>query len=88
MKQAATNVTEHQTTYVPFAGLIDIEAERARLTKEIAKAQGELDGVAKKLANESFTSRAPAEIVERERTRKAAIEEKLAKLGEALKKLA
>ena len=86
-KKAATNVTDNQTTYVPLAGLIDIDAEIARLEKEIGKARGELEGVSKKLSNESFTSRAPAEIVEREKTRQKSIEDKLEKLAEAISKL-
>jgi valyl-tRNA synthetase len=86
-KKAATNITDNQTTYVPLAGLIDTDAEIARLEKEIGKARGELEGVSKKLSNESFTSRAPAEIVEREQARKEAIEDKLEKFAEAIKKL-
>ncbi len=86
-KKAATNVTDNQTTYIPLAGLIDIDAEKTRLEKEIGKARGELEGVSKKLSNESFTARAPAEIVEREMARKNTIEEKLNKLTDALNKL-
>ncbi len=86
-KEAATAVAAQQVVYVPFAGLIDIDAERTRLTKEIAKAEGELMGVQKKLGNEQFTAKAPPEIVARERERETAVAEKIAKLSDALKKL-
>ncbi|MBN1283324.1 MAG: valine--tRNA ligase, partial [Proteobacteria bacterium] len=56
VKKAATVVTDGQTTYIPYAGLIDIEAERARLTKEIARAESEIEAVGRKLGNESFTA--------------------------------
>ncbi|MFH1829811.1 MAG: valine--tRNA ligase [Pseudomonadota bacterium] len=84
---AAVNVTEHQITKVPLAGLIDIEAEKTRLQKEIAKAEKEIEGVDRKLSNKSFTSKAPPEIVEKERARKKEAEERLKKLKEALSAL-
>jgi valyl-tRNA synthetase len=52
---------------VPLAGLIDVAAERARLTKEIDRLKQELARSEKKLSNESFVSKAPKEVVERER---------------------
>jgi len=83
-KKAATGVTRSQTTYIPYSGLIDIEAERARLTKEIARAESEIKAVDRKLGNESFTAKAPAENVERERAQKEEAEERLDKLRKAL----
>ncbi len=84
IKKAATGVTQSQTTYIPYAGLIDIEAERARLSKEIARAESEIEAVDRKLGNESFTSRAPADIVKREREKKEEAEARLEKLRKAL----
>jgi len=52
---------------VPLAGLIDVEGERTRLTKEIARLENDLDRVQKKLANDKFVSKAPPEVVARER---------------------
>ncbi len=86
-KKAATAVTANQTVSVPMAGLIDVEAEKARLAKEIGRAEGEIASVEKKLANESFVSGAPPEIVERERARVRAASDKLEKLNEALAKV-
>ncbi len=49
--------------YLPLEGLIDVEAEKKRLSKELQKAQTELDKVRAKLANENFTSRAPEHVI-------------------------
>ncbi|MFP4148749.1 MAG: valine--tRNA ligase [Nitriliruptoraceae bacterium] len=55
---------------VELAGLIDVEAELARLDKELGKARGDLARVEGKLANEGFVSRAPAEVVDGERAKR------------------
>ena len=54
---------------IPLAGLIDKDAELARLDKEIAKLDKNLEQSEKRLANESFVERAPAEVVDKERER-------------------
>jgi valyl-tRNA synthetase len=54
---------------IPMAGLIDKEAESARLEKEIAKLNKEIEGVEAKLANPNFVDKAPAAVVEKERKR-------------------
>ncbi|RKQ96853.1 valyl-tRNA synthetase [Kushneria sinocarnis] len=51
---------------VPMAGLIDRNAELARLDRELEKQEKVIAGIEKKLANESFTAKAPAEVVEKE----------------------
>jgi valyl-tRNA synthetase len=53
--------------FVPLEGLIDIEAELARINKRVAQLQSEIDRVQAKLANPNFADRAPAEVVARER---------------------
>jgi valyl-tRNA synthetase len=72
---------------VALSGLIDVEAELARLDRELTKARDDLSRVEGKLANDGFTSRAPAEVVARERDRRAeaaaaiaALEERIAAL--------
>jgi len=71
-----------------LAGLVDIEAEKARITKEIAKVGKEIDGIEKKLGNEAFVAKAPEDVVAEvrqrlvdEQTRKTRLEEALAALG-------
>ncbi|CCW30515.1 Valine--tRNA ligase [Xenorhabdus nematophila F1] len=56
---------------IPMAGLIDKDAELARLDKEIEKLDKEIDSIAVKLANEGFVSRAPEAVVAKERERLA-----------------
>jgi valyl-tRNA synthetase len=53
--------------YVPLAGLIDLEEERARLERELERARSELARAQGKLANERFVTRAPADVVQTER---------------------
>jgi valyl-tRNA synthetase len=52
---------------IPMAGLIDKDAELARLSREIDKLRKERDRLQSKLDNENFTRRAPADVVEKER---------------------
>ena len=52
---------------MPLAELVDLDAERARLAKEIEKAEKYLSGIEKKLSNEKFVSKAPEAVVQRER---------------------
>jgi valyl-tRNA synthetase len=70
---------------MPVGELVDVEKETARLRKEIADLDKELARVNGKLANEQFTSRAPAAVVEKERgiqreltERRGALEQRLA----------
>ena len=53
--------------FVPLEGLIDVEAELARINKRVAQLQSEIDRVQAKLANPNFADRAPAEVVAKER---------------------
>ncbi|MFH1484755.1 MAG: valine--tRNA ligase [Chloroflexota bacterium] len=70
--------------YLPLAGMVNIEAEKGRLLKEEAQLQDGISRLGAKLANEAFTSKAPAEVVERARQRLAEQEEKLSKLRQRL----
>ncbi len=65
---------------VELAGLIDVAAELERLDRELGKAQGDLQRVEGKLANEKFVAKAPEAVVQAERDRKAEIERTLAEL--------
>jgi valyl-tRNA synthetase len=65
------------------AGL-DVEAERKRLTKDLAAARADIDAAERKLASPSFVERAPAEIVAKNRDRLAAAQTEVARLTERL----
>ena len=69
---------------VPMKGLIDPTAEIARLQKVRDKLQAQADGIAKKLSNEGFVAKAPAAVVEAERTKLSELE---AQIGEVEKQL-
>ncbi len=83
----ASAVMSDLEIFVPLRGLIDFDRERARIEKEIEKARAELGKVEAKLANESFTGRAPGEVVEKERARRDELAEILAKLERSRSKL-
>ncbi|TVQ71170.1 MAG: valine--tRNA ligase [Chromatiaceae bacterium] len=72
---------------IPLAGLIDKEAEIARLEKEVAKVQKNLTQCRGRLENPSFVDRAPAEVVEKERTRVAEMGASLRELEGQLEKI-
>ena len=86
-KLAAQAVAGGLVLEVPLAGLIDVDAERARLSREMEKVQREIDGLDRKLSNASFIDRAPKEVVEENRRRLADYRDQAAKLAEGLKRL-
>jgi valyl-tRNA synthetase len=81
-------VTPAGEVYMPLEGLIDVAAERIRLTKEIERIQGEVKKSEGKLGNASFIERAPPEVVEQEQARLVDWRTKLQQLGEMLAALA
>jgi valyl-tRNA synthetase len=72
---------------LPLKGLIDFSAEKARLDKELAKAEADIKRVDAKLANEKFVANAPEEIVEEEKEKREAAAARKAKILEALERL-
>ena len=56
---------------IPLAGLIDMDAERKRLAKEIEKAQSEIEKIDRKLGNEAFVAKAPEKVVTLQKERRA-----------------
>ncbi|BCG26780.1 valine--tRNA ligase [Pseudomonas tohonis] len=85
---SATALVGDMQVLVPMAGLIDKEAELARLDKEIQRLDGEVKRVGGKLANEGFVAKAPAEVLDKERAKLAEAEQALAKLAEQRGKIA
>jgi valyl-tRNA synthetase len=72
---------------LPLQGLIDLAAERARLDKELAKADADIARVDAKLGNANFVARAPEEVVEEEKEKRADALARKAKIAEALERL-
>jgi len=72
---------------LPLKGVIDFAAEKARLDKELAKAEADITRVDAKLSNEKFVANAKEEIVEEEKDKREAALARKAKLVEALERL-
>ncbi|MBD3177992.1 MAG: valine--tRNA ligase [Armatimonadia bacterium] len=74
--------------YLYTEGVVDMAQERARLEKELAETTKRLENTRKKLANENFTSKAPEDVVERERRNETELAEKVLGLERALSEIA
>jgi valyl-tRNA synthetase len=85
---SASVVVGRNEVFIPLAGMINIDAERERLAKEIDQKERFLQGVRKKLANEHFVARAPADVVERERAKENDAEAEVSRLRAGLEALA
>jgi valyl-tRNA synthetase len=72
------------TVTVPLEGLVDVEQERARLASELEQIEANLGRLASRLRDEKFLSRAPEEVVERERGRLEGMEDRRARVLETL----
>lgn len=84
---AVSIVTEDAKIYIPMGDLVDFEAEKARLGKELEKVRKDLEFVNSKLSNENFVSKAPAKVVEAQKEAAAKYAEKIAMLEESIAKL-
>ncbi len=85
--ESATALVGEMKILIPLAGLIDAEEEQKRLTKEIDKKQQEYERVENKLGNPNFVEKAPAEVVEKERSKLSEIKIAIEKLQEQLQKI-
>jgi valyl-tRNA synthetase len=86
-EDAAVQVTGDVQIFVPLRGLVDVEEEEKRLTKEIGKIDKDIEFLGKKLENPSFVERAPAEVVAKEREKLAEFANKKRVLEESLVKI-
>jgi valyl-tRNA synthetase len=86
-KGAVQDIIDEATIVLPLADIIDITSEQARLEKEIARLEMEINKHDKKLANKGFTDKAPAAVVQTERQRRAEEAATLVKVSEALERL-
>ncbi|HXF99210.1 MAG TPA: valine--tRNA ligase, partial [Bacteroidota bacterium] len=79
-KLSATAVVQGDELFVPLEGLIDIEVEKARLQREIARISGLLKSTQAKLENPNFVEKAPKDVVEKEKEKLETFTETLTKL--------
>ncbi|GLK83571.1 valine--tRNA ligase [Ancylobacter defluvii] len=80
-------VVQGETAALPLAGIIDMDAEVVRLTKELGKTHDELDKIEKKLGNPDFIARAKEEVIDEQRERRDAAQARAAKIVDALGRL-
>lgn len=87
-KDMVQTVSREAAILIPLKGVVDFEAERARLQKELETLNKNLEGYSRKLSNESFVAKAPAAVVAEEKRRQAEAQENKAKVEEALARIA
>jgi valyl-tRNA synthetase len=80
-------IVRSEVAALPLQGVIDLGAERTRLSKEMAKCDADIARVDQKLGNADFLKRAPEEVVEGEREKRDEAQARKAKLAEALERL-
>ncbi|MBT8120853.1 MAG: valine--tRNA ligase [Gammaproteobacteria bacterium] len=85
--ESATALVGEMKILIPLAGLIDKDAELARLAKEIGKIQANVDKTTAKLVNKNFVDKAPAAVVEKERERLAEMTRSMEQLKEQAEKI-
>ena len=86
-KGAVEVVVDEASAVLPVADFIDVAQEKARLQKEISRLEGEIAKVNKKLSNDSFIAKAPAEVVDEQRERAADWGMARDRMAEALQRL-
>ena len=79
-KHSASSVVANLEIFVPLEGLIDIEVEQNRLTKEVDRLENQIKSIKAKLMNDDFLKKAPEQIIEREKKKLADFEINLEKI--------
>ncbi|WP_017327529.1 valine--tRNA ligase [Synechococcus sp. PCC 7336] len=86
-KQVAAGVVGTIQVLMPLASLVDIDALRAKLEKDLGKIEAEMKGIRARLDNPNFVNKAPADVVEGNRKALAELEKQAEILAERLRKL-
>ena len=82
-----TIITDDAKIYIPMGDLVDFEAEKKRLEKELAQAQDKLDFIMKKLNNPGFVNKAPEKVVAQNKEDAAMLEEKISNIKNSINNL-
>ena len=85
--QSATAIMKNIELFIPLKGLIDLNEEIARLEKQIEDMNGRLNAINRKLDNQNFIDRAPQQVIDHEKNKKADYELQLKKIEDNLKSL-
>ncbi len=86
-RQSVQVLVRGETVALPLAGIIDLDVESQRLTKDKGKLDSDIAKIDAKLGNADFLARAPEEVVDEQRERRADAEARRAKIAEALARL-
>ncbi len=84
---SASAVISGAEIFIPLSGLIDLEAEKTRLQKDLESLRGALEKVSKKLANADFLANCPKEIIDKEKAKKEDYQERIFKLNRNLEQI-
>ncbi len=84
MPDAVMAVTDTARLFIPMDELVDKDKELARLNKEKEKVQKDIDFLSKKLSNQGFIAKAPAQLIDAEKAKLAKAEEKMAKIKQSI----
>ncbi len=85
--KSVTIVTNDAKIYIPLGDLVDFEAERKRLEKELAQCEDKLAFIEKKLSNPGFVNKAPEKVVEQNRKDASVLTEKIEVLKNSIENL-
>ena len=83
-----TIITDDAKVYIPLGDLVDFEAEKKRLEKELATAEDKLEFINKKLNNPGFVNKAPEKVVQQNKDDAVKLEEKIAQLKKSIEEIA
>ena len=86
-KNSAASVIGNSEVYVPLEGIIDFDKEKARLNKEEDRVALEIKSIGARLKDKRFTSKAPEDVIEKQKARKADLELQVKKLKDNLKSI-
>jgi valyl-tRNA synthetase len=84
---SATAILDEMEIYVPLEGLIDVEVERTRLTRELKKIQEDVERLEAKLVRRDFLEKAPEDVIEKEQTKHQGLSERAGRLVQALESI-
>jgi valyl-tRNA synthetase len=84
---SASGVIPGAEIFIPLEGLINIDSERTRLSKELGNLKNQLEKLSRKLANADYLANAPADVIDRDRAKKTDFENRVEKLNQNLEQL-
>ncbi|MBE6741944.1 MAG: valine--tRNA ligase [Ruminococcaceae bacterium] len=82
-----TIITDDAKIYIPLGDLVDFEAEKKRLEKELAAAEDKLEFINKKLSNPGFVNKAPEKVVNQSKEEAAKLEEKISMIKKSIEEI-